>query len=136
MDNKLLGLTFIVIAAFAIFLGFVFLNEPISQLIKASGDKNPSSQNSLIFAWPLQVVADGKSTSEITIFVRDADGRGLPGHEVSITAQIGSIQEGLLTTDNQGRAIFHISSPNSGVAKIEALVDNNKLQRSISVQFQ
>jgi len=136
MDNKLLGLTFIVIAAFAIFLGFVFLNKPLSQLIRASGETDPSSQNSLIFAWPLQVVADGKSTSEVTIFVRDQDGRGLAGHEVSVTASSGSIQEGLLTTDDQGKAIFHVSSQTPGVAKIEALVDNTKLQRSISVQFQ
>ena len=136
MDNKLLGLTFVVIAAFAIFLGFVFLNEPLSNLIRASGEKEPSSQNSLIFAWPLQVVADGKSTSEITIFVRDEEGRGLAGHEVNITASSGSIQEGLLTTDSQGKAIFHIFSQSPGVAKIEALVDNTKLQRSISVQFQ
>ena len=136
MDNKLLGLTFIVIAAFAIFLGFVFLNEPISRLISASGETDPSSQNSLIFAWPLEVIADGKSTSEITIFVRDAEGRGLAGHEVNITATNGAIQEGLITTDTQGKAIFHISSQTPGIAQIEALVDKVKLQRNISVQFQ
>ncbi|OGK34310.1 hypothetical protein A3A93_00335 [Candidatus Roizmanbacteria bacterium RIFCSPLOWO2_01_FULL_38_12] len=136
MDNKLLGLTIVVVAAFAVFMGFVFFSEPISKFIRASGINPPSTQNSLIFAWPLELPADGKTKSEITIFLRDNEGRGLQGHEVSIQSSIGSVQEGLLTTDSKGSAVFHLTSQTPGVAKIEALVDNTKLQRSITVQFE
>ncbi len=135
MDKKLLGLAVLLIVTIGIYSIFTFLKVPLTVFTQASQSSAPSLESSLIFAWPLEIKADGKTQSEITLFIRNTDGRGIPEQSVRLTTTIGQIKESLLSTDSDGKAIFHISSSQVGVAQIEAFVDNNKLQRTISIKF-
>lgn len=136
MDKKLIGLSILFVAAFLVFTGYVFFSGSFNVLTRASVENtNPSEQNSLIFAWPLSVMADGTSTSEVTVFVRNTDGKGIEGKQVTLTTSIGSLQSGSAITDTDGKAVFNLSSETPGVAEINAMVDNKKLLRKITVEF-
>ncbi len=136
MDRKLILLGAIFILAFISFISVVFLNEPIARLTRAANpSRQPSAQTSLIFAWPLTVEADGNTKSEISVFIRDAEGRGLENQEVRITASAGRLNSPSAVSDSTGKAVFNLTSDTPGVANIEAFVDNTKLLRKVSVQF-
>lgn len=136
MDKKLIGLATLFIIAFLVFTGYVFFSGTFNVLTRASVENtNPSEQNSLIFAWPLSVAADGQSTSEVTVFVRNIDGTGLEGKQVNLTTSVGTFQTGSAVTDTDGKALFQLSSQSPGVAEINAMVDNKKLLRKITVEF-
>ena len=135
MDRKLLVLGSIFILTFASFMGVLFFNEPITRLTRAANpNKKPSPQTSLLFAWPLTIDADGKAKSEISVFIRDADGKALEGQPVRITSSIGLIGQPNTTTDSAGKAVFNLTSTTKGIANIEAFVDNTKLLKKITVQ--
>ena len=136
MDKKLIGLSTLFIIALLVFTGYVFFSGSFNVLTRASVENiTPSEQNSLIFAWPLSLAADGKSTSEVTVFVRNTDGKGLEGKQVTVTTSVGSFQAGSAVTDTDGKALFNVSSQSPGVAEINAMVDNKKLLRKITVEF-
>ncbi|CAN5220727.1 hypothetical protein BH09PAT2_BH09PAT2_02600 [soil metagenome] len=136
MDRKLVILGGIFILAFLSFISVIFLNEPIARLTRAANpNKQPSSQTSLIFAWPLTATADGKTKSDITVFIRDTDGRGIEGKQVNLTSTVGLLNRPTAITDSTGKAIFSVTSTSSGLATIEAAVDNTKLLRKVTVDF-
>lgn len=136
MDKKLVGLTILLVVTIGLYLVFAVFKVPFALFTQASPSSVPSLQSSLIFAWPLEIKADGTTESEITIFIRNTEGRGIPEQSVRLTTTLGEIKESLLSTNTDGKAIFHLSSSQVGVAQIEAFVDNKKLQRTISIKFQ
>lgn len=135
MDNKLIILSSIFFVVFLGFAVYLFTDGSVAQFTRADISSEISLQKSLIFAWPLTVPADGTSQSEITVFVRNESGGGLPEQPVKVTSQVGLIKEGEVLTDSDGRAIFHLFSDATGVAEIEAFVNNKRLPRKITVQF-
>lgn len=135
MDHKLIILSSLFFIVFLGFAVYVFTDGSITQLTRADNTTEVSLQKSLIFAWPLLVPADGETKSEVTIFIRNQDEEGLAEKSVKLISSIGAIQEGEQLSDADGKAIFHISSNSTGVAEIEALVNNRRLLRKITVQF-
>lgn len=136
MDKKLILLAALLVVAIGVYSLFAFFKVPLAIFTQASQTIKPSLQSSLIFAWPLEVPADGKTESEITIFIRNQDGKGIAEESVRLVSSIGQVKEGMLSTNAEGKAIFHISSGQVGVAQITAFVDNKKLQRTISIKFE
>lgn len=136
MDKKLLGLSMLFVGAFAVFAVSIFFNGSFNRLTRAEEDTAPSVQKSLLFAWPLDVVADGQTQTEITVFIRNDQGKGLVNQPVSILSSVGTVKEPSVSSDVDGKAIFHISSVQPGVAEIQGFVNNKKLLRTITVQFQ
>ncbi|MBP7966934.1 Ig-like domain-containing protein [Candidatus Woesebacteria bacterium] len=136
MDRKLWILGGIFLLTFLSFMSVIFLNDPIARLTRAANpNTRPSLQTSLVFAWPLNTVADGKAKSEITIFIRDTAGRGLEGQQVRITSSLGMLAQATSTTDSTGKATFNLTSTSKGIANIEAFVDNTRLLKTVTVQF-
>ena len=135
MDKKLLALAALLFVSIGIYSLFAFFKVPFAIFTQASQTNKPSTQTSLIFAWPLDLPADGKTESEITIFIRNEEGRGISEESVRLTSTIGTVPQTLLSTNLEGKSVFHISSKQVGVAQIEAFVDNKKLQRTISIKF-
>jgi hypothetical protein len=135
MDKTLLGLMMIFFIAFTIFITFVVFNKQFTSAARAS-NQTISSEKSLMFAWPLDVKADGKTVSEITIFVRDDDGKAVPDKNVRVQTTVGDLQETGAVTDKGGKVLFHVSSATPGVAEIQAVVDNTPIRRKISVKFE
>ena len=137
MDKKLLGLGILLIVTFVIYIGIAVFKIPIFSFTQAANEnRTPSLSSSLIFAWPLEIKGDGKEKSEITVFIRDTTGKGIPERRVVLETTAGSIQGSPSITDSQGKATFYITSATIGVAQIDALVDNRKLQKNISVKFE
>jgi len=137
MDKKLVGLSVLFVVAFLIFSGYVFFSGSLNILTRAALSNNVASeQNSLIFAWPLVVPADGKGSSEVTVFIRNSDGKGLEGHQVSLSSSVGVVSPEIVATDTDGKATFQLNSTTPGVAEIDTIVDTKSLLRKISVQFE
>lgn len=135
MDKTLLGLLMIFFLAFTIFITFVLFNDQLTTVTRASTEV-VSSDKSLIFAWPLSLQADGKTESEITVFVRNEEGKGISDKTVRITSALGEVKEQSATTDKTGKAIFHITSTTPGLAEIETVVDNNPIRKKVSIKFE
>lgn len=137
MDKKLLILGIIFIITVVAYIVITIFKIPIFSFTQAANENRPADiGTSLIFAWPLELPANGTERSEVTVFVRDTEGRGIPEKAVRLTSNLGDIQGNGSATDNQGKAVFYITSTTNGVAQIEAFVDNRKLQKTISVQFE
>ena len=135
MDKTLLGLMMIFFVAFTVFITFVVFNKQFTSAARAS-NQIISSEKSLMFAWPLDLKADGKDTTLLTIFIRDEDGKAIADKTVRIQSSIGTVREPASVTDKGGKALFHITSDAAGVAEIQALVDNTPIRRKISVKFE
>lgn len=137
MDKKLLGLSTVFILVSLVVTGYIFFSGSFNINTRASNTNNtPSAQDSLIFAWPLTVAADGTSTSEVTIFIRNASGKGLDGKIVKLSSSLGNLDQEEATTDEEGKAIFSLASNTQGVAELSAMVDNESLLRKITVKFE
>lgn len=137
MDKKLGALLAVFFLSFTIFVTVVFFNKPLAQFTRAKEDYLPSSTNSLVFAYPLTVKADGKSVSTVNVFVRSDKGMPVKDQKVTLNASLGSVQESEVVTDEQGKATFHFTSATPGVASIEALVGGSlSLSQKLSVKFQ
>ena len=135
MDKTLLGLMMIFFVAFTVFITFVVFNKQFTSAARAS-NQIISSEKSLMFAWPLDLKADGKDTTLLTIFIRDEDWKAIADKTVRIQSSIGTVREPASVTDKGGKALFHITSDAAGVAEIQALVDNTPIRRKISVKFE
>lgn len=135
MDKTLLGLLMIFFLAFTIFMTFVIFNDQLTTVTRASTDI-VSADKSLIFAWPLTLKADGKTETEVTIFVRNDEGKGISDRAVRLTSSVGTVKEAGATTDKAGKALFHLSSTTPGIAEIETVVDNNPIRKKVSIKFE
>lgn len=136
MDKKLLSLMSLFILTFGVFAGVVVFNKPLTQLTRAKEEAIPSLKNSLVFAWPLELDADGTTASTITVFIRTDLSKPLTGKPVTLTSTLGAVKEQSVTTDAEGRAVFTLTSAEKGIAELQAFIDNTSpLERKISVKF-
>lgn len=135
VDKRLLSMFFVFVISFILLTVYVLFNEPIARFTQAQDELIPSEEKSLIFVWPLDLEANGTEVSEITIFVRNIKGRGMSNKQVELSSTLGTLAESQKSTDNQGKVVFQLSSENSGLAEIEAVVDNVSIKKDVSVQF-
>jgi len=137
MDKKLTTLFLVFLLSFSLFATIVIFIKPLTQLTRASEENNPSPNSSLIFAYPLTVKADGKTTANLNVFVRSYKGTPLANKPVAVTTSLGQIKTISNITDKTGKATFSLTSQDKGVAEIEAVVNNNiKLAQKVTVKFE
>ncbi len=127
----LLSLFFVSFIALMI---FVFFNTQLATVTQA-GNQEVSTTDSLLFAWPLELPADGETVSDITVFVRTADGLGIENSPVQIGTSLGTILNPSAVTDESGEATFQIVSAQPGIAEIQVTAGGLLLQRTITIQF-
>lgn len=131
-----MGLSSLVFLTFALFAIMVVFQEPLSHLTRAKEEFEASPGTSLILAWPLNVKADNKTASNLTVFVRTAKGRPLSNKVVAVTSTLGRVQSIESTSDKEGKTTFRIISDTPGTAEVEAIIDNNvKLTKKVTVRF-
>lgn len=136
MDSKFIGISVLFLLGFAIFSGYVFFSGSLNVATRATNQSNiVSPTSSLIFAWPLSVPADSQTQSEVSVFVRNQDNKGINGKIVTLQTPSLLFQPQTSETDTDGRAIFKIASGTVGVAEIEAIVDNVAIAQKVSVEF-
>ncbi len=137
MDKKLVGLMLVFMLTFGLYTVITVFNKPLTRLTKAKEEFIPSSESSLIFAWPLTSKAEGKSTVQVNVFVRNATNVPLPNKKVVLTSTVGTVEPADVTTDKGGKATFSVSSTTSGIAELNAMIDNNiQLKQKITVKFE
>ena len=137
MDKKIVGLMIIFFLSFGIFTSVVLFNKsPLTQFIRADKELTPSAKNSLVFAYPLTVKADGVSKNKVTIFVRNETNDVIANNKVTITTTLGEPIEKEVTTGKDGKAEFNITSATSGIAEITASAGNIPLLQKVTVKFE
>jgi len=137
MDKKLISLLILLVLVFSIFISYVVFNEQIATFTRASSDTDPSAEKSLIFAWPLTAKATGQDKVMINIFIRNQKNQPLTNKLVSLTTTLGQLDTETQTTDKSGKVTFNITSTQTGIAQIQAKVDNKvQLKQSLTVKFE
>lgn len=122
---------------FGLYTVITVFNKPLTRMTKAKEEFIPSSDNSLIFAWPLTSKAEGKSSVQINVFIRNVTNVPLPNKKVTLTSTVGLVEPSEFTTDKGGKATFSISSTSPGTAEISATVDNTiQLKQKVTVKFE
>ena len=136
MDKKLMSLIGIFMLSFGVFFSVIVFNKPLSRLIRASQETNPSAANSLIFAWPLTVKADGQTPSTITVFLRNEKNYPVPNKPVTVLTSFGEIKESQVVSSKDGKTEFHITSATAGIANITVQSGTLTLTQKMSVKFE
>lgn len=136
MDKKLVSLMAIFFLSFVVFASVIVFNKPLSRLIRASQEVSASASNSLVFAWPLTVKADGQTESLITVFLRNEKNYPVPSKPVAISTSLGQLRENQAVSGKDGKAEFHLTSSTPGLAQISVSSGSINLTQKISVKFE
>lgn len=137
MDKKLSSLLFLFVIAFVFFVTLVIFNQPIKTFTRASEELIPSSESSLLFAWPLNAKADGSQKVEINVFVRNSKNLPLVNKKVNLESNLGNTTIVSDTTDKSGKATFSLVSSSPGIAEVKAFVDNQvQIKQTVTIKFE
>lgn len=137
MDKKLVALMLIFLLSFGLFVTITVFNKPLTRLTKAKEEFLPSSESSLIFAWPLTSKADGKYSVQVNVFVRNTINTPLPNKKVKLSTSVGRFRENEVISDKVGKSTFLLASDAPGLAEVTAMVDSQiQLKQKISVKFE
>ncbi|MCS6956483.1 MAG: Ig-like domain-containing protein [Patescibacteria group bacterium] len=137
MDKKLGALLIILVLTFSLFISYVVFNQQIKTFTRASEELQPSAEKSLIFAWPLSAKADGKEKVMINVFVRNEKNQPLANKNVSLKTTLGQVDPSNQTTDKSGKTTFNLISNETGIAQIQAFIDNQvSLKQTITIKFE
>jgi len=134
MDKKLTGLVLIFFLVFSLFISSVIFNQSLSRFTRAKEDSLPSTEKSLIFAWPLNANINNRVT--INVFVRNEKGVPLANKNVVLQSTLGNLSPNSAATDKNGKATFNLVSANPGVAEVSAKVEGNFLNQKVSIKFE
>lgn len=136
MDKKLSALLIFFVLIFSLFISYIIFREPIATFTRAKEELIPSSESSLIFAWPL-TAKTGLDKININVFVRNANNLPLSNKNVTLKTNLGFIERNSQTTDKSGKTSFILTSQNPGIAEITATVDNQvQLKQTVSIKFE
>lgn len=95
-----------------------------------------SVDNSYVFATPLKAQANGEEKIRVTVFVLNGQGLGVLGRTVELGQNSRlSVETISGTTDQQGKAIFDVSTKSPGQYYIEVKVDTTILPQKIQASF-
>ncbi len=123
---------------FGVFITSTLFKKQITNFARASTETDPSSQTSLIFAWPLTAKIGDKV--EVNVFIRNANNSPLDKKRVKLATNLGLINGTLESTsvsNKTGKVSFTLSSDTVGVAELTAFVnDNIQLIQKVSVKFE
>lgn len=135
MDRKFVILLGVFFVLFGLFISLILFERPLIRFTRAQLD-TPSSEKSIIFAWPLKLAADGVAESTVTVFVRNNNGDEFGKRAVTLTSTMGQLSETTVVADKLGKAEFKIKSSSPGVAEIKAVIDNAvPINQTISIEF-
>ncbi|KKQ01801.1 MAG: hypothetical protein US11_C0004G0071 [Candidatus Roizmanbacteria bacterium GW2011_GWA2_36_23] len=122
---------------FGLFTTITVFNKPLTRLTKAKEEFLPSSDSTLIFAWPLSVKISEGTKVQINVFVRNMNNIPLPNKTVTLNSTLGKISENNIITDKAGKAVFTLKPSVPGIAEISATVDNQvQVKQKITVKIE
>lgn len=138
MDRKFVVLMMLFFVVFGVFVTTMLFSKNLRGFARASTTTDPSSQASLIFAWPLTAKVGDKV--DVNIFVRNANNSPLDKKLVRVVTNLGLIngaQESTAESDKTGKVSFVLSSETQGIARITAFVNGNtQLSQEVTIKFE
>ncbi|MFA5770412.1 MAG: hypothetical protein WC894_02880 [Patescibacteria group bacterium] len=138
MDKKFIALMILFFVVFGVFITATVFNKQIANFARASTETDPSSNTSLIFAWPL--IAKVGDKVDVNVFIRNANNLPLNKKPVKLVTNLGLIngaQESSSESDKTGKVNFVLSSDVAGVAKLTTFVNGNiELTQKVTVKFE
>ena len=135
MEKKFVFLIGVFFVLFGLFISLILFEKPLVRLTRAKLDQ-PSAEKSIIFAWPLKVVADSRSESVITVFARNENSDELSNRTITLASSIGQLVESTAVTDKLGKAEFRIRSSTIGLADLKAVIDNTTpVNQTVVIEF-
>ncbi len=136
MDKKLAGLISFFFLTFFVFISVLVFGKPLSRFTRAAEDYQPSSEKSLIFAWPLSSRLTTSGVVKVDVFVRSESGKPIPTREILVNTTIGTITPKIAVSDKNGKATFSLSSQTQGTAEVSAVIDNTvPVSQKVTVKF-
>jgi len=114
--------------------GFDIGGSATVNFVAGDADANGSS----ISAADTQLPADGTSSTQITVQVRDANGNAIaePGHDVTLSSSLGTLSATNGSTDAEGRFVTTLtSSITAGTALVTGTLDGESIGNTASVEF-
>jgi hypothetical protein len=137
MDKKLKALLFVFFLLFTVFASTIVFNKSLVSFTRAKEDFLPSAKNSLLFAFPLLLKADGKTKCSISVFIRSDKGMPVKDQKVTISATVGQLETTEVTTDEKGKATVYLTSTTPGVSTVEAAISGiTKLTQTLTITFE
>ncbi|MFZ6034836.1 MAG: Ig-like domain-containing protein [Patescibacteria group bacterium] len=136
-DKNFMTLIMVFFLAFGLFITFTTFNGRIATFTRAKEELLPSSETSLMFAWPLTTNTKNSSPVEINVFVRNAGNSPVSNKKVTLTTTLGSLTQSSQTTDKSGKSTFYLTSTTPGLAEITGVIDGQtQLKQKITVKFE
>src|SRR3989344_7477467 len=89
MDKKFMALVLVFFLVFGVFMSLMLFNKQIGNFARAAAETDPSSQTSLIFAWPITAKVGEKV--EVNIFIRNANNSPLDKKPVRLVTNLGTV---------------------------------------------
>lgn len=108
----------------------------LSYLGRATEDNVPSQPHSYVFGSPLMAAADDQEKILVSVFILNAQERGVAGKTVSVTSQPAlSLKPIQSQTDKYGQAIFEATSNRPGQFVVSASVDGQTIPQAVTLTF-
>lgn len=137
MDKNFVSLIIVFFLAFGLFITLTTFNKQIATLTRAKEESVPSSETSLMFAWPLTAKVASSTPVEINIFIRNANNLPIGGRKVTLSSTLGKFTQESGITDKSGKTTFYLSSTDPGLAEVSGTVDDQiQLKQKISIKFE
>ncbi len=137
-DRNFVSLIIIFFLAFGLFVTLTTFNNQIATFTRAKEEFIPSSETSLMFAWPLTAsVNDNASPVEINVFIRNSNNTPIANKQVTLVSTLGSFSQPTQVTDKSGKSTFYLTSSSAGMAEVSGTVDGQtQLKQKITIKFE
>lgn len=103
---------------------------------RATEEKVPSLSDSYVFGSPLIAAAGDQEKITVSVFVLDAQGKGVAGRNPGVESQPALTIEPLQPqTDKYGQAIFEATSGQPGQFVVSASIDGELVPQTVTLTF-
>ena len=116
------------------YLSTTVIPRVLVSMTQAAPAQDVSLESSLIIGEKVMAKADGQEKARLNVFVMDKDGKGVKGKSVELTGDLSGLPMNTIT-EEEGRAIFEVSSMNKGQFRLGANVEGMELGKFVTITF-
>jgi hypothetical protein len=117
-----------------LFVATLVVPKVLVTLTKAVPSSIISIDNSYVLGDKMLAKADGQDKAVVNVFVLDKDSKGVAGKTVSLRGN-SKIDPATEITDNQGKAVFNLTSTVETQDKITAVIEGVSMGKTVTVTF-
>lgn len=132
-DKKLYAFFVAFLILFSLTVGIAVFRNPIKNISQAGQDVVDVNQ-SVTIVDKLEATAPS-DTVQITVFVRNKDGRELDNKPVQLSTTLGTFSQNNLVTDKYGKAVFRLTSRTAGQATVTGTIESQPMTQPLSIKF-